>query len=364
MTLDEIAKLPTLKDVVNHYIAGERKIENRVRNTIFEAVFPTCALKGLYQPVLMHDGKHILLPLSPAQHSYYRGESDNHAECYPSLYRKGMSEADIFVERVKRCEMERMMQEYPITDLFANSIHAKAPDGAWHKLRFRIGFDGMAQHYGIKTEFMDMTLDPWIAAFFAATEYDFSNDTYTAITDTTKHPYGTFYLYNEIPIPFRNSERIDVVGMQPLLRPGRQQAFVFRMQPEENFNSLVSKTYFRHDASINKEIVSRFNVENNLFPKELLGERIRSEIVKGDEFSMGAYNEARHRYAQGKSDAELKSYMKKGHIRINTNNRSWFTDVEKKQAVDYWEIYKQELFSKIRLRWTYIESTDLLNEDR
>lgn len=353
MTLEEIAKLPTLKDIVNHYIAGELEIENRVKNTVFGSVFPTKAYKGIYTPMLMPDGIHILLPLSPAQHSYYRGESDYHKECFPSLYRKKMTNADIFIERVKRCEMERMMLEYPITNLFANSIQARDPSGHWHQFHFRVGFDGMAQHYGIKTEFMDMTLDPWIAAFFAATTYDFATDSYSAITDTDKHPYGVFYLYNEMPIPFVKSQRIDVVGMQPLSRPGRQLAYVFKMKPKENFNLLVSKTFFRHDATINKEIVSRVNAGNRLFPKELLSNRIRNEIVTANEFSMWAYNEAKRRYATNVNEDILKQYLEMKHIVISNKAKSWFSEAEKERAIDYWNTYQQELFEKIHVQWTY-----------
>lgn len=144
MTDEEIAKLPILRDIVNHYLAGKREIEERAKNTVFEGLFPTREHKGLYEPMLMQDGTHILMPLSPAQHSYYRGESKYHEECYPSLYRKEMTDADIFVERVKRCEMERMMLEYPITDFFANSVQAQDPAGECHQLSFRVGFDGMA----------------------------------------------------------------------------------------------------------------------------------------------------------------------------------------------------------------------------
>lgn len=76
---------------------------------------------------------------------------------------------------------------------------------------------------------MDFTLDPWTAAFFAATNYDTETDTYSAIEDTDNYQYGALYLCNEIPLPNLRLSRIDVVGMQPLSRPGRQSAFVFRM---------------------------------------------------------------------------------------------------------------------------------------
>ena len=353
MTKEEIAKLPTLLDIVNHYLESERRMEERVKGTVFQGVFPSQAHKGFFEPMTMDDGTQILMPLSPAQHSYYRGESTYHDRCQPTLYRKGMDAAKIFVERVKRCELERMMQEYPITNLFANSIHAQDPAGEWHRFQFRVGYDGMAQHYGIKTEFLDLTLDPWTAAFFAATTYDFDTDTYSPITDTDQHPFGAFYLYNEIPIPFRPSERIDIVGMQPLSRPGRQSAYVFRMRDHENFNTLAQKDYFRHDAKVNQQIFEHANNGTRLFPKELLGDKIRGGIVNATEFSLWAFSEARRRYAPTESEDTLREYLASQNVTISPTDRQWFTKEEKKQALDYWQTYQQELFSKIQVRWTY-----------
>lgn len=353
MTKDEIAKLPTLLDIVNHYLEGERRMEERVKNTVFQGVFPTQAHKGLFEPLTMADGTHILMPLSPAQHSYFRGESSYHEDCRPTLYRKDMDDAAILAERVKRCELERMMMEYPITALFAHSIQAQDPAGDWHQFHFRVGFDGMAQHYGIKTEFLDLTLDPWTAAFFAATKYDDKTDTYSPITDTDRYQYGAFYLYNERPIPFRKSPRIDVVGMQPLSRPGRQSAYVFHMNKGENFNSLAQMDLFRHDATVSKQIFEHANSGNKLFPMELLSYKIRNEIVKGEQFSQWAYDVAKERYYPNTDDKQLKSSLAKNHITISTSNRVWFSDVEKKEALDYWETYQKELFSKIIIRWNY-----------
>lgn len=353
MTKEEIAKLPTLLDIVNHYLDGERRIEEGHEKTPFKGLFPTRAYKGMFEPMLMEDGTHILMPLSPAQHSYYRGESSYHEDCRPSLYRKGMTEADMLVERVKRCEMELMMQQYPITDLFANSIHAQAPDKSWIQIPFRIGYDGMAQHYGIKTEFMDLTLDPWTAAFFAATTYDATTDTYSPIEDTDKYQYGAFYLYNERPLPMSGHSRLDVVGMQPLSRPGRQSAYVFCMSQGENFNTMMQKSLFRHDAEVNRKIYAHANSGNQLFPKELIGDRIRSEIVKGEDFSQQAYSLAKRRYYPMATDDTLAGYLDDKHITITSTERQWFTEAEKKAALDYWETYQQELFSKIHLRWSY-----------
>ncbi len=361
MTADEIAKLPTLLDIVNHYLEGERRIEELHEAGDFKGLFPTRAYKGMFEPMRMEDGTHILMPLSPAQHSYYRGENCYHENCRPSLYRKGMTAADIFVERVKRCEMELMMRQYPITNLFANSIQAQAPDRTWIPIPFRIGYDGMAQHYGIKTEFMDITLDPWAAAFFAATKYDDATDTYTLIEDTDQYQYGAFYLHNEIPLPNLSHSRIDVVGMQPLLRPGCQSAYVFRMNPGENFNTMAQKDLFRHDAEANRKIFEQANSGNKLFPKELIGERIRREIVKGEEFSLIAFSEAQRRYFATKSEEELKGYLTDKHITISKTDRQWFNEAEKRSAMDYWETYQHELFSKLHLRWSYTGPVEIVD---
>lgn len=353
MTKEEIAKLPTLLDILQHYWDGEKQIEERTSQTEFRGLFPTRTHKGYFEPILMEDGLHILLPLSPAQHSYYRGESAYHEECYPSLYRKGMTEADIFVERVKRCELELMMQQYPVTELFANSIQAQAPDGNWQQIPFRIGYDGMAQHYGIRTEFMDMTVDPLIAAFFAATTYDYATDTYSPITDIATYPFGVFYLYNEISLPVPTYQRIDVVGMQPLLRPGRQSAFVFRMNRGENFDCMAQKTFFRHDAEINRQIYQMANQNGYLFPEEILNKKIRFEIVEGDEFSQLAYETALQRYASNENVFTIQRYLEEKKISITIANREWFTDGEKSEAIEYWNSNQNELFSKIIVRWSY-----------
>lgn len=353
MTKEEISELPTLIDIINHYLEGEKQIEHRIKGSRFEGLFPTQVHKGMFEPILMNDGTYIMLPLSPAQHSYYRGENTYHTKCCPSLYRDGMGKAKVFLERVKRCEMELMMQDYPITSLFSNSIHAKAPNGSWHQLNFRVGYDGMAQHYGIKTEFLDLTLDPWTAAFFAATTYDFETDTYSPITDTDKYQYGVFYLYNEIPHLFENDNRIDVVGMQPMLRPGRQSAYVYRLWSDENFNDRAQKTLFRHDVEVNKQIFDHVEKGERLFPKEIINDMIRAEIIKGTEFSHKAFNEAKKRYFPKESDNLLMDYLTEMHVTIRDTRERWFTESEKKHAVDYWETYKNELFSKICLRWTY-----------
>lgn len=50
-----------------------------------------------------------------------------------------------------------------------------------HYRFFHYSYLSRAQHYGIKTELMDITTDKFVAAFFATT--DCKDDVYTPIVD-------------------------------------------------------------------------------------------------------------------------------------------------------------------------------------
>lgn len=363
MTKKEISELPTLCDVIElccheEYLADKAIINNPK----FRYFLPTHEVKGYYQPVRMKDGKHILMPLSPSQFVFYRGQSKYHEKCYPSLYRKGMGEAEIFVERIKRVEMELMMQEYPITNLFANTFQLKDPSGNYHSINFRIGYDGMAQHYGIKTEYFDLTTDIWTAAFFAATTYNYETDTYSPIIDTDNNEVGVFYVCNKFPPISDINFRIDVVGMQPLLRPGRQFAYVYRMYQGENFNDIAHKIFFRHDADVNNYIYNRTNQGKQLFPKETLSSKIHTEIVKAICFSKKAIDEACNRYYPNLTHDALKRLLDSNKISINSENKIWFTESEKEEALTYWETVKKSISEKIRIQWVFKGPIEIVTE--
>ena len=366
MKKTDIGQLPTLMDILNIFWEEERNIEELVeKDPKFMGIYPKRCHKRFFQPIEMEDGTDILMPLSPRQYVFYRGENKYHEKCYPSLYRDGMTESAVFVERLKRCELELMLKEYPITSLFANSIYTKTPDGKDFFFNFRIGYDGLSQHYGIKTEFMDISLDPLVAAFFAASEYDSRTDTYHPIVDTKRYDYGVFYVCTQLHFVGDHNSRLDVVGMQPLFRPGRQKAFVYRLEKGENFSDKARKIFFRHDPMVNKLIFQLANVNKRLFPDELLNEKIRNGIVKSREFTNAAHVMAKERYYLDKSEKILKSYIKDEHIKISKTKKKWFTDKEKMQVSEYWKSYQKELFSKIILRWAYngeVEEVDNVRE--
>ena len=124
------------------------------------------------------------------------------------------------------------------------------------------------------------------------------------------------------------------------------------MNQGENFNTMAQKNFFRHDAEVNRKVFEHSNRGNQLFPKELIGDRIRKEIVRGEEFTQNAFELAKHRYYPTIDDKVLYSYLTDKHIAISTIDRNWFSDAEKNESTEYWKTCQQELFSKIRMRWS------------
>ena len=132
----------------------------------------------------------------------------------------------------------------------------------------------IGQHYGIKTDVLDLTADKWVAAFFAATKYE--NGTYLPHKDDG---VGVIYVYTEMPVLNFASKRLSVVGLQPFSRPGCQAGLVYRMQKEENFNNQAHRIFFKHDAAISEFIYNYCNRSKKLFPDEILEEKVK-EIKK------------------------------------------------------------------------------------
>ena len=223
-----ISKLPTLLDILDRYTIGEEwwALE---KGTFAEDLMPHHDQDGLFDAIMMPSGYVKLFPIGLCWNCYYRGQSSYYPNSKPSLWRKGtrkkkgMQPAGQFVERLKLCELKLMIEDYPLTHIFRKGIYYKRRTGEMMLVPLDVDAEALAQHYGIKTELTDLTVDLWVAAFFAATEYHWETDTYTAITDTKKHEYGVFYHYYDPSVPLPGDKRepaLRAVGMKPFGRPG------------------------------------------------------------------------------------------------------------------------------------------------
>lgn len=186
---------------------------------------------------------YILLPTSLDYGVLYRGQGSYYGRCLPSLYRQQMTNDELFVERVRIAEFRLFLEQFEVTQRFEQN-------------HFLVAYVGLAQHYGLKTDVLDVTNNIDVAMFFAMCDYDRDTDSYKPKFE--EKPY-IGYLYAVLANndthnqsnPFGvYSDRLNVIGLQPFKRPGRQNGFACHVGSEGKLNGYLYSFRYTKDDSI------------------------------------------------------------------------------------------------------------------
>ena len=299
------------------------------------SLFPYHIQEGMFETCLMPDDITQLIPMGLYPYIYYRGQNGCYSPCKPSIYR-GLTESQILVERLKYAELKIVIGQYPLTELYNNGFAIKMSDDSIQKITLSIDNLALAQHYGIKTELMDLTVNKFVAAFFAVTKYDDKNDIYSPIEDGGKE--GAFYFYRQIPMHFNNfkNETLRAVGLQPFSRPGEQAGFVLKMHKDEDLNKLCQVKHFYHDINASHLIYNYINRGNKLFPNNVL--ESKANIIKSSKiFSQEAYRIVKSEFYKDVTDDILYRYLNMENISLCENSIVSFTEKEKEDFYEKWK---------------------------
>ncbi len=122
---------------------------------------------GTYEAVLTGKGNEkCMIPEVSVLHFLYRGQNEEVKPCIPTLYRGEPNDAQVFLQRMRLVAFERLLKSHPVVTRFFNKHH------------FLVDVEGLAQHYGLKTEVLDLTSSLDVALFFATCKYDKTTDKY------------------------------------------------------------------------------------------------------------------------------------------------------------------------------------------
>ena len=279
----EIDALPTILDVVEQISRKEN--DSLLKHGV--PIFPGGAFhdEGRYSFVSETWNRDIvrLMPVSSTPYTYFRGQSFFYERCLPSLFRmKGNgelpNETDIVYNRLKTCEFELLLATHPV---FCELSHMICVNPV-----------ALAQHYGLATEYLDITNSKWVAAFFASTRYDYGTDTYYPVGRNYKDGYGVMYMskpYEEGDINDDFFRKNVVIGYQYFERPTKQSSFGYKMQAGEDFNEspYFEKVFFRHDLEASKIVFDMSYKQCRFIPKDSLS-RLARKIVESNEVTRRA----------------------------------------------------------------------------
>ena len=297
---ETLSSYPTLLDVLESIAAQE---ENALA-----AVQPMSQTKmpdWLYYlnqvghcQLIQCNGMPVLMPMGKRFGVYYRGESKYHKECLPSLWRekdKEKQEKERILSYMQTAEMIVVMKQHPVIRHIENTpIHINLSSGPI-EVYVPIQYDGLAQHYGIKTRYLDLTTDKWSAAFFAATDY--RDGEYlihkTSADDKIENKFGTFYV---LQLPPRDDMLTDFsvfpIGQQYFNRPGCQSALVMDMRKYRDLNKcpIAKKIFFRHDNTVSEQVYYLSQRGKRFFPDDSL-QKVVEQITANPslEFSEKAF---------------------------------------------------------------------------
>lgn len=361
MTEEEKRALPTILDVLEEL--AEKEYQDYLDWTRQPNFFaPHFAEDGEYMitAIKSHSRQYKLLPGSQSTFTLYRGQNRYFPNCVPSLYRKPkayMEDEWTVISRVRTAEFIWILIKHPIVqDLQKFIVVDVVP---------------IAQHYGFPTEYMDITNNKWVAAFFAVTQFD--DDTYIPVDEQFEEGVGVFYVAN----PKENmkqqqlwfEDKLQTLGFQYFARPTRQYSMVYRMDEKEDFNQIAGwrKILFRHDRRASEIVYNMAWNQERWFPKDVLSDKARMIRAEGYEVSEGAIKLAIPKFNLSQSEDEVKAILERNGLRWHAEDEIYadFTDQEREADWHQWcEFGRADLMSRIKKPfWLYDLPEGVLKEN-
>lgn len=292
-------------------------------------------VKDTFEVILGRNNEKILIPAERYFPFLYRGQQFDYEPCLPTLYRGAPNEFEIFVEKLRLTEFLSLIDSHPVVD------------SVFKKQNFKIDYIGLAQHYGLKTNYIDLTNDIDIALFFAMCKYNKEKDTYEPIMTEGKQKA---VMYISVPIfnmtidnNFVFEDKICIIGLQPFSRPGNQKGFAYNFDISKEFKAF--KYTFSYTQKESKEYFEKFDNGNALWSKDILADKAKQLFEKTD-FSVDIFNKAWKLFPINKiSKSKARKELVERNVSISThNNQLTWTKSEKDVIAQKWNEEQIESF--------------------
>lgn len=352
--MNHVFTIPEIKSLVKE--STRKRLPPYQQSDINQQIFIEKELG--FEAVLTGNGdEKVLLPEDGAVVYLFRGQNREFISCDPSLYREPLStDSEIFTWRMRLVLFRNMLNTYPIVDKF------------FKRHNFRVDYEGLAQHYGLRTSVLDLTSNIDIALFFATCWYDKNEDCYKPFTDGKEHE-GILYIFcpllaNEsswLYIDDFMKENITPIGLQPFLRPARQKGYALHIPKGHSTKSWAYRFKFSNEDSL--EYYNLFNKGQELWISDILAQKTK-EIACITEFSYDTFAQVYEEFRpKGVSRTKLKKLLASdGVVLTKYAKEICFSDDEKKESIRRWNEGEGKLFCDTIGRRLWYEKEEGLNK--
>ncbi|MDD5240521.1 MAG: FRG domain-containing protein [Sulfuricella sp.] len=135
-----------------------------------------------------------------------------------------------------------------------------------------IDITGIAQHYDLCTDMLDLTCNFLVASFFAACRFNRRRSKWEPVRATAEP--GVIYRASRAHLSLTQvvSEQgsLEIVGWQPFPRPEQQRAFAIRLKRHSDFHQHphTQRFLFRQERGVSARIYEMFEGGALLFPED------------------------------------------------------------------------------------------------
>jgi len=200
-------------------------------------------------------------------HWLYRGQTRDWPTCTPGLSRLPTPGSKI-LELARTIAFEDVVDSHPFVIKARQVTLLGSP--------LFVDPTGVAQHYGLCTDMLDLTCNFMVASFFATCEFNVESARYEPVSATAEP--GVIYRSSWLHMGFTGEPSgygsLEIVGWQPLPRPEEQRAFAVRLKRHHDFRQhpCAERFLFRQDREVSQRIYETFEGGNSLFPKDAVAE--------------------------------------------------------------------------------------------
>ena len=287
-----------------------------------------------------------------------RGQNDEVVPCIPTIYRGNPNDAQIFLQRMRLVQFHYLLRSHPVVTHFFAKHH------------FLVDEEGLAQHYGLKTEVLDLTSNLDVALFFATCKYNGITDSYDYYHEPGIHE-GVLYVFD----PFRDNElvpsfqmdkymngKITPIGLQAFPRPGAQYGYALHIKKGESTKSWMYKFTFTSEES--KYYFDLFQKGESLWIKDKLIGKTK-KIAEQTSFSFRVFRETFDKYRpKGWSKKKMKKALEiEGVILVKNQEMVLFDETEQREIVDEWNNHLGEATCNKIVRKCWFEDEGIEKRD-